>query len=126
MKNTETKSINFRVSPDEKEHFESMARQIDENLTGLFRYELANHFLTIERNKVVEDLKGNTTSAENEQRDAHRAELLKQLFLNLRKSLRWYKNKMKSFQRELNRLEQMQKGFEQFEQKIKTMFDTEE
>jgi hypothetical protein len=123
--NKTQQAINFRVNKSEREHFEKAAAELDESIAGLFRYLLSDHFLSIERNQLIDELKHNTKADTPEIRDNQRAEILKKLYLNLRTSLRWYKNKTKAYNRQIARLEKLQQGFQQFEDQVKNVLDEE-
>lgn len=121
MASNDSRSINFRVSEAEKHWFESAARRMEESLAGLFRYEMKDHFIAIEREQLLQELKENSVAEDSSAKDERRAELLRRMLLINGEALRWYKNKIKAYQRQIDRLEKTQRGYEQFEQKMQEL-----
>ena len=123
-RNGESKVINIRVSEAEKRYFTEAAETGGYSLSDFLRYELQEHYLERERAEILQRLKANASGPESADRDARRAEHLKQLLLNISAALRWYRNKIKHFNRQVDRLEKTRAGFEQFEAKMQNLLES--
>lgn len=118
MPNKKTNTyITIRVSEAEKKHFEAMASSMEVPVAEMLRYELQDHYLTIKRNQDLSRLKEVIKDKKSDSAVENRLELLKEIVVNVNMAVRWYKNKIKAYQRQINRLESLEKNTMEFENK---------
>ena len=117
--------LTIRVTSEEKEWFESIAAASEMSVSAFLRYELETHYRELERKKLLAELK-RLVAEKPENWDRQRLELLHDLTRNATSALRWIKNRMKHYGRQVKRLEQFTRGIDDLERKaLETLADLE-
>jgi antitoxin component of RelBE/YafQ-DinJ toxin-antitoxin module len=127
MKNKKsTGYITIRVNDSEKKHFEAMAKSMEVPVSEALRYELQNHYLGIERDQALEELKAIIKDKKAENGVEKRLDILKKIVVNVNMSVQWYKNKIKAYDRQIRRLESLEKNTREFEVKALEILSKDE
>ena len=118
MKNKKsTGYITIRVNEAEKKHFEAMAKSMEIPVSEALRYELQNHYLGIEREQAMAELKEIIKDKKSENGVEKRLDTLKKIVVNVNMAVQWYRNKIKAYERQIRRLESLEKNTREFEVK---------
>lgn len=118
--------ITVRVNDDEKKYFEAMAKGMEVPVSEMLRYELQDHYLAIQRNTAMTELKEVIKDKTSENAVENRLDILKNIVVNVNMAIRWYKNKIKAYERQIKRLESLEKNTLEFENKALEILSRED
>lgn len=116
MESKDAGYLTIRVSAEEKKWFESIAEKAEMSVSALLRYELEPLYKELERSQQMKELKA-VVSKRDENWEQERLDLLHNLTHNATSTVRWIKNRMKHYERQVKRLEQFTRGVDDLQQK---------